>query len=75
MKRRFEILIGVVIFLVLVTLIFTGKLDLHSGDWRNKLICEARDEAIKEEISGIIIKSFSDKENHNIETVEFESFG
>jgi hypothetical protein len=74
MKRKLEILIGVLIFLVLVTLIFTGKIDLHSGDWQ-KIRCEAKEEAKKEEISGIVIKSFRDKENHIIKTVEFESFG
>jgi hypothetical protein len=73
-KRRFEVLIGVLIFLVLVTLMFTEKLDLHSGDWQ-KTRCKARDRARKEEISGIIIKSYRDSDNHNIKTVEFESFG
>jgi hypothetical protein len=74
MKRRFEILIGVVIFLVLVTLIFTGKIDLHSGDWQ-KTRCKAKDRAFNEEISGVIINSYRDSDNHNIKTVEFESFG
>ncbi len=74
MKRKLEILIGVLIFLVFVTLIFTGKIDLHSGDWQ-KIRCEAKETAIEEEISGIIIKSFRDKENHIIKTVEFESRG
>jgi hypothetical protein len=74
MKRKFEILIGVVIFLVLATLIFTGKIDLHKVDWQ-KIRCEAKNVAIEEEISGIVIKSFRDKENHIIKTVEFESFG
>lgn len=73
-KRKFEILFGVLIFLVFVTLIFTGKIDLHSGDWQ-KIRCEAKDRAINEEISGFVIRSYRDIDNHNSKTVEFKSFG
>jgi hypothetical protein len=74
-KRRFEVLIGVLIFLVLVTLMFTGNLDLNPKDWREKARCKARDRALEEIISGIVIKSYKDVGNHNIQTVEFESLG
>jgi hypothetical protein len=74
-KRRFEILIGVLIFLVLVTLMFTGNLDLNSKDWRKKARCKARDRALEEIISGIVINSYIDVGNHNIKTVEFENLG
>jgi len=75
MKWRFEILIGGVIFLVLVTLIFTGKLDLNPEDWRKKARCKARDRALEEIISGIVINSYRDAGNHNIKTIEFTSLG
>jgi hypothetical protein len=60
---------------VLATLIFTGKIDLHSEDWRNKLRCKAKELALNEEISDIIINSYRDSDNHNTKTVVFESFG
>jgi hypothetical protein len=75
MKRRFEFLVGILIFLVLVTLMFTGKLDLNSEDWRKKARCKARDRALEEILSGIVINSYRDSYNHNIKTVQFESFG
>jgi hypothetical protein len=75
MKRKFEILIGVLIFLVFVTLIFTGKIDLHPKDWRNKARCKARDRASEDIISGIFVKSYRDAGNHNIKTLEYESLG
>jgi hypothetical protein len=60
---------------VLATLIFTGKIDLHSEDWRNKLRCKAKERALNEEISDIIINSYRDSDNHNTKTVVFERFG
>jgi hypothetical protein len=75
MKRKLEILIGVMIFLALATLIFTGKIDLHPKDWRNKARCKARDRASEEIISGIFVKSYRDAGNHNIKTLEYKSLG
>ncbi len=75
MKRKLKVLISVLIFLVFVTLIFKGKIDIYPKDWRNKARCKARDRASKDIISGIFVKSYRDGGNHNIKTLEYESLG